>query len=119
MEGKSIAVYLCGGIASYKVVSLVRMLIKNKAQVRVAMTKEAQKFIQPLTLATLTKHQVYTDLFAENNQDFVPHIDLADWSQAAIVAPATANIIAKRVWPTTLYPRPYWLVPVLSMLCQQ
>ena len=71
------------------------MLIKNKAQVRVAMTKEAQKFIQPLTLATLTKHQVYTDLFAENNQDFVPHIDLADWSQAAIVAPATANIIAK------------------------
>ncbi|KRM63585.1 phosphopantothenoylcysteine decarboxylase phosphopantothenate-cysteine ligase [Ligilactobacillus agilis DSM 20509] len=95
MEGKRIAVYLCGGIASYKVVSLVRMFIKNKAQVRVAMTKEAQKFIQPLTLATLTKHQVYTDLFAENNQDFVPHIDLADWSQAAIVAPATANIIAK------------------------
>ena len=86
---------MCGGIASYKVVNLVRMLIKNGAEVRVAMTKSAQEFVTPLTLATLTKHRVYTDLFSTNGEDFVPHIDLADWSQVAVVVPATANIIGK------------------------
>jgi len=86
---------MCGGIASYKVVNLVRMLIKNGAEVRVAMTKSAQEFVTPLTLATLTKHRVYTNLFSTNGEDFVPHIDLADWSQVAIVVPATANIIGK------------------------
>ncbi|MCP0887001.1 bifunctional phosphopantothenoylcysteine decarboxylase/phosphopantothenate--cysteine ligase CoaBC [Ligilactobacillus sp. WILCCON 0076] len=95
MEQKRIAVYITGGIATYKAVSLVRLLIKNGMLVRVAMTKGAQKFVTPLTFATLTKHDVYTDVFNVNDNEFVPHIALADWSDIALVVPATANIVAK------------------------
>lgn len=95
LANKHVAVYVTGGIAVYKVASLVRELIKAGAQVQVAMTAAATQFVTPLTFATLTKRPVLTDLFASEQPDQVTHIHLADWSDLAIVAPATANVLAK------------------------
>ena len=67
LKGKKIAVYVTGGIASYKVASFVRLLIKAKAEVRVAMTAAATSFISPLTMATLSKNPVLTNLVMLNN----------------------------------------------------
>ena len=85
-----IAVYLSGGIADYKAVEVVRGL-----QVRIAMTKNAEKFIGRQTLAALTKYPVLDDLWTINQEDKISHIELADWSDLALLVPATANIIGK------------------------
>ena len=96
LKGKKIAVYVAGGIASYKVASFVRLLIKEKAEVRVAMTAAATSFISPLTMATLSKNPVLTNFDdAEQHGDFIPHIEIARWADLAIVIPATADIIGK------------------------
>ena len=95
LANQKIAVYVTGGIAVYKVAGLVRQLIKAGATVQVAMTQSATEFVTPLTFATLTKRPVLTDLFAVDQPDQVAHIHLADWSNLAIVAPATANVLAK------------------------
>ena len=95
MKDKHIAVYLTGGIACYKAVYLVRALVKAGAKVRVAMTAAAQRMVTPLTLATLSQHEVYTDFEMKQETDFVAHISLADWTDYAIVIPATANVLAK------------------------
>ena len=96
LKGKKVAVYVTGGIASYKVASFVRLLINAKTEVRVAMTAAATSFISPLTMATLSKNPVLTNFnAAEQQEDFVPHIDIARWADLAIVIPATANIIGK------------------------
>lgn len=90
-----IAVYLTGGIAAYKAINVVRGLQKAGHEVRVAMTKNSEQFVGPATLASLTKHPVLDDLFAKEVQASVAHIDLADWSDLALVVPADANIIGK------------------------
>lgn len=95
LKGKKVAVYVTGGIAVYKVSDLVRRLIKAGATVKVAMTMSATEFVAPLTFQILSKHHVYTDTFDEREGDKVSHIHLADWSDLAIVAPATANTVAK------------------------
>ena len=96
LEGKKIAVYVTGGIASYKVASFVRLLIKAKAEVRVAMTAAATKFISPLTMATLSKNPVLTNFDdAEQRGEFIPHIEIARWADLSIVIPATADVIGK------------------------
>ncbi len=95
LQGKNIAVYVTGGIAIYKVADLVRGFIKEGAQVRVAMTEAATAFVSPLTFQILSKNEVYTDLFVENDPAEVAHIHLADWSDLAVLAPATANTIGK------------------------
>ena len=95
LENKHVTVYVTGGIAVYKVASLVRQLIKNGAIVRVAMTQAATEFVTPLTFATLTRQEVLTDLMTMNHPEQVAHIHLADWTELAIVAPATANIVGK------------------------
>ena len=96
LKGKKIAVYVAGGIASYKVASFVRLLIKEKAEVRVAMTAAATNFISPLTMATLSKNPVLTNFNdAEQHGNFIPHIEIARWADLAIVIPATADIIGK------------------------
>lgn len=92
---KNIAVYITGGIAVYKVANLVRLLIKEGANVRVAMTKSAMEFVTPLTFQVLTKHKVHIDTFDEEKADEVQHIHLADWTDLALVVPATANTISK------------------------
>lgn len=95
LRGKKIALYVSGGIAVYKVVDLMRSFIKEGASVRVAMTESATKFVSPLTFQILSKHEVHVDTFSETNPAHVSHIDFADWPDVAVVAPATANIIAK------------------------
>lgn len=95
LENKNVALYVSGGIAAYKAADLVRRLIKQGANVKVAMTASAMEFITPLTFQILSKHHVYTDTFDEREEDKVSHIHLADWTDIAIIAPATANVIAK------------------------
>lgn len=90
-----IAVYLSGSIAAYKGVMLVRELQKAGHQVRVVMTPAATRLVTPATLASLTHYPVLTDLWEPANEGKVPHIELADWSELAVVAPASADIIAK------------------------
>ena len=91
----NIGLFITGGIASYKMGELARQLIKKGANVRVVMSESAQKFITPLTLQTLTKHSVLTDTFDEHDPTSIQHINIADWLDVALVAPATANIIGK------------------------
>lgn len=95
LKDKRIAVYLTGGIAVYKMANLVRQLIKKGAQVRVAMTSAATEFITPLTFQVLTQKEVLIDNFSEDHPEHVAHIELADWSDLALVSPATANTINK------------------------
>lgn len=88
-------IYITGSIAAYKAISVVRDFQKEGHEVRVAMTEEAVHLIGTQTLAALTKHQVLTDLWKENRADKIQHIELADWTDIAVVVPATANFIAK------------------------
>lgn len=95
LKNKNVVLYVSGGIAAYKAAELVRQFVKQGANVKVAMTKSATEFITPLTFQILSKHQVYTDTFDEREEDKVSHIHLADWTDVAVIAPATANVIAK------------------------
>ena len=95
LTNKKVTIYVTGGIAVYKAADLVRQFIKAGAEVKVAMTASAQEFVTPLTFQVLSKHVVYTDTFDEKDAQFVSHIHLADWTELTVVAPATANIIAK------------------------
>ncbi|WP_311407164.1 bifunctional phosphopantothenoylcysteine decarboxylase/phosphopantothenate--cysteine ligase CoaBC [Liquorilactobacillus uvarum] len=94
MKNKHVAVYITGGIAAYKAAYFVRALVKEGAQVKVAMTKAATDFITPMTLKTLSRNRVYTDEMLAYDE-IVPHIEIADWSDEAVIIPATANVIAK------------------------
>lgn len=95
LKGKTVLVGVTGGIAAYKAAELVSLLIKQHANVEVIMTHNATKFITPLTFEQLTGNKVYTDTFDRNFVHHVEHISLADKADAVIVAPATANVIAK------------------------
>jgi phosphopantothenoylcysteine decarboxylase/phosphopantothenate--cysteine ligase len=96
-----VTVGVAGGIAAYKAAELVRALQKQGAEVHVVMTAAAQKFIQPLTFAALTGHKVLTSLWDDYasaeapEQNGIEHINEAQWTEALVVAPATANILAK------------------------
>ncbi len=94
LKDRNIALVITGGIAAYKAAELARLYIKAEARVRAAMTDAAQKFITPLTFQTLTGHTAATSLWSENRPE-IGHISLADWAHAVVVAPATANILAK------------------------
>lgn len=87
---------VCGGIAAYKAAELVRELRRNGADVRVVMTKSAEEFIQPLTFASLSGNTVYTSLWtAPQDAAIIEHIAQALWADVLLVAPATANTLAK------------------------
>lgn len=97
MATKHVAVYVTGGIAAYKALEVVRALVKKGIEVQVVMTYAAQKFVTPLTFATLSKHPVITDNYQAQSSadDFIPHIKISRWADLAVVVPATTNIIAK------------------------
>ena len=95
LENKKIVLGITGGIAAYKAAELTRALIKAGAQVRVIMTRSAAEFITPLTMQTLSKGPVYTEMFAPTDQYDMAHIALADWADAFLIAPATGNVIGK------------------------
>ena len=92
MEGK-ILLCVTGGIAAYKAIDLASQLTKSGFEVKTAMTKNALKFVSALNFSAITNQSVHTDLFEDS--DPIPHIHLADWADLTVVAPATANIIAK------------------------
>jgi phosphopantothenoylcysteine decarboxylase/phosphopantothenate--cysteine ligase len=95
LKDKKILIGVTGSIAAYKAAVLIRLLIKEGAQVKVLMTGLAKEFITPLTLATLSKNPVLVDFFNPENGDWNSHVDLGTWADAYIVAPATANTISK------------------------
>ena len=95
MKNKCVLVGVTGGIAAYKIATLVSSLKKAGNEVHVLMTKEAEEFITPLTFQTLSAQRVITDMFSVNYEPDVHHVSLADKADVFVIAPATANIIAK------------------------
>ncbi|MGV3487803.1 MAG: bifunctional phosphopantothenoylcysteine decarboxylase/phosphopantothenate--cysteine ligase CoaBC [Tuberibacillus sp.] len=95
MEGKQILLGVTGGIAAYKACTLTSQLTKAGADVHVIMTKEAKRFVTPQTFQALSRNPVHDDVFTEKNEHQIAHIDLADRADLVIIAPATANTIAK------------------------
>jgi phosphopantothenoylcysteine decarboxylase/phosphopantothenate--cysteine ligase len=95
LNGKTIVLGVAGGIAAYKAAEIVRLLVQRGAQVRVMMTRNAQEFITPLTLQTLSQNPVATDTFNLTQESQIGHIRLADTADAVVIAPATADVIAK------------------------
>lgn len=95
MKDKHIILGVTGGIAAYKAAILVRLLIKNGAEVKVIMTQHAKDFITPLTLATLSKNAILFDFFNADNGTWNSHVDLGLWADLFVIAPATANTIGK------------------------
>jgi len=96
LKGKKIILGITGSIAAYKSSFLVRLLIKEGAEVKVVATKSSLEFVTPLTLATLSGHQVYSD-FTENEDQgtWINHVELGLWADLIIMAPLTANTLAK------------------------
>lgn len=95
LKGKKIVLGVTGGIAAYKAAALTSKLVQKGAEVHVIMTESAKKFITELTLQSLSRNPVYTDTFDERDASVVSHINLADTADLVLVAPATANTIAK------------------------
>lgn len=95
LAGKHIIVGISGGIAAYKTASIVRLLVKEGAEVKVVMTNTAKQFITPLTMATLSKHPVMVEFFDPENGAWNNHVNLGQWADLLLIAPATANTIAK------------------------
>ncbi len=95
LKGKKILIGVTGGIAAYKTAMLIRMLVKEKAEVKVIMTEHAKDFITPLTLSALSGNPVLSEFFNTGNGAWNSHIELGLWADLFVIAPATANSIAK------------------------
>lgn len=95
LHGQRILLCVCGGIAAYKAVDLVRRLRDAGAQVRVAMTESAQQFVSATTFQAVSHHAVRTTLWDPGAEAAMGHIELARWASRVVVAPATANTLAK------------------------
>ncbi|MDD3196277.1 MAG: bifunctional phosphopantothenoylcysteine decarboxylase/phosphopantothenate--cysteine ligase CoaBC [Paludibacter sp.] len=97
LTGKKIVLGVTGGIAAYKAAFLVRLLVQKGAEVRVVMTPMAKEFISPLTLSTLSRNPVLIDFYDKSTGNWNSHVDLGTWADAMLIAPATANSMAKMV----------------------
>jgi len=95
LKGKKIVVGVTGGIAAYKTATIIRLLVKEGADVKVIMTDRAREFITPLTLSTLSKNPVLKEFYNSESGEWNSHIDLGLWADLFLIAPATANSIAK------------------------
>lgn len=95
LQGKKIILGVTGSIAAYKSAHIIRLLMKEGAEVKVLMTSLAKEFITPLTLATLAKNPILVDFFDPTNGNWNSHVDLGLWADAYLIAPATANTIGK------------------------
>lgn len=122
--GKKIILGVCGGIAAYKTAVLTRLLVKAGAEVRIIMTPSAHQFITPLTLSSLSKKPVLTSFEKDNTGEWNNHVELGLWADAMVIAPATANTIAKiahgicdnLLLATYLSARcPVWLAPAMDL----
>ncbi|MEH7460963.1 bifunctional phosphopantothenoylcysteine decarboxylase/phosphopantothenate--cysteine ligase CoaBC [Bacillus thuringiensis] len=124
LKGKKILLCVTGGIAVFKAAALTSKLTQAGALVKVIMSESAMKFVTPLTFQALSRHDVYTDTFDEKDSAVIAHIDLADWADLVLVAPATANIIGKfangladDMISTTLLATtaPVWIAPAMNV----
>ena len=97
LQGKNILLGVTGGIAAYKSASLCRLLKRAGADVRVVMTPIAKQFITPLTMATLSKNPILVEFFDPENGAWNSHVSLGEWADCYLIAPATANTLAKMV----------------------
>ena len=95
LKDKHILVGVTGGIAAYKTATIIRLMVREGAEVKVIMTNHAKEFITPLTLATLSKNPVLTEFYDPENGEWNSHVDLGLWADLYLIAPATANSIAK------------------------
>ncbi len=95
LRGKNIIIGVTGSIAAYKSAQLVRLFVKEGADVKVIMTPSSKEFIGPLTLSTLSKHPVISDFFEKKTGEWSSHVELGLWADLFLVAPATANTISK------------------------
>lgn len=95
LGAKKIVLGVCGSIAAYKAAVLTRLLVKAGADVKVIMTGSACQFITPLTLATLSKHTVFTDFTNADGSHWNSHVELGLWADAMVIAPASANTLSK------------------------
>jgi len=95
MKNKKVLIGVTAGIAIYKACSLIRMFIKNGAEVKVVMTDSATKFISPIVFQSLSGNPVYVKMFKPVKKNTVDHINLADWCDIFVLAPASANTIGK------------------------
>jgi len=95
LNGKKVLLIICGGIAAYKSLEVIRLLRKNGSSVKTILTNNAKNFITPLSVASLSQEKVYTDLFNSDNESEMSHISLSRWSDLILIAPATANTISK------------------------
>ena len=92
---KKILLIICGGIAAYKSLELIRLLKKRGALVKTVLTKSGSEFVTPLSISSLSQEKVYTNLFQATNESEMDHIALSRWADIVLIAPATANIISK------------------------
>jgi len=124
LHGKHILLCVTGGIAVYKAAALTSKLVQAGAIVKVILSESAVKFVTPLTFQALSKNEVYTDTFDEMDPGVIAHINLADWADLVLVAPATANTIAKlaggiadNMVTTTLLATtsPVWIAPAMNV----
>ncbi len=95
LQNKKILLVICGGIAAYKSLELIRILKKNGCQIKTIITKGGLEFITPLSVSSLSNEKVFTDLFDFKNEAEMDHISLSRWADAILFAPVTANKIAQ------------------------
>lgn len=124
MRGKKILLCVTGGIAVFKAAALTSKLTQSGFEVKVILSESASKFVTPLTFQALSRNDVHMDTFDEKNSKVIAHIDLADWPDLIIVAPATANVIGKlangiadNMITTTLLAAtsPVWIAPAMNV----
>jgi phosphopantothenoylcysteine decarboxylase/phosphopantothenate--cysteine ligase len=124
LTNKKILLCVTGGIAVYKAVALTSKLVQQGAEVKVIMSRSACQFVTPLSFQALSRNEVFTDTFEEKNPSVISHIDLADWADLVVVAPATANVIGKMangladdMVTTTLLATtaPIWIAPAMNV----
>ena len=95
LVNKKILLIICGGISAYKSLELIRSFKKKGAHIKTILTKSAKEFVTPLSITSLSKEKVYEDLFSIENETEMDHICLSRWADLVLVAPITANTIAK------------------------
>ncbi|MEH6905028.1 bifunctional phosphopantothenoylcysteine decarboxylase/phosphopantothenate--cysteine ligase CoaBC [Neobacillus drentensis] len=124
VQDKKILLCVTGGIAVYKAAALTSKLVQAGAHVKVILSESAQKFVAPLTFQALARNEVYVDTFDEKNPHVIAHIDLADWADLILLAPATANTIGKiasgiadNMITTVLLAAtsPVWIAPAMNV----
>lgn len=125
LTGRNILLGVTGSIAAYKITFLVRLLIKSGASVKVILTEAAKEFVSPVVLSTLSKNEVLTSFYKENDaQTWNNHVDLGIWADLFLIAPATANTLSKMnsgtcdnlLLATFLSARcPVWVAPAMDL----